>query len=194
MRVGGRGRGYRRRAGCAPAGAVAAEGERTPDDACPTWYGGQLCTGEDVDAWWLELERRASVVDSLESAGSPSAADVQRIATFRDLREDASGTYVEALAAAGNITAIGSVLGHYAVRSIVNDIIAAIEASWCVSQNWEGAKIQEPPKPKPPSPKPGDQDPGKSSVLSLSKSPGVLAILGAALVGLTGFLFIRDQR
>jgi len=189
MRVSGRGRGYRRRAGCAPAGAVAAEGERTPDDACPTWYGGQLCTGEDVDAWWLELERRAGVVDSLESAGTPSAGDVQRIATFRDLREDASGAYVEALAAAGNITAIGSVLGHYAVRSIVNDIIAAIESSWCVSQNWEGAKIQEPPTLKP-----DDQDPGKSSVLSLAKSPGVLAILGAALVGLTGFLFARGRR
>ncbi len=194
MRVGGRGRGYRRRAGCAPAGAVAAEGERTPDDACPTWYGGQLCTGEDVEAWWLELESRASVVDSLESAGSPSAADAQRIAVFRGLREDASSKYVEALAASGNISAVASFMGHYAVKSIVDDLISAIDASWCVSQNWEGKDSggggSEWTPPVPPN---GNGKKGTGGITKPSVSSGVLALIGSALVALIGFALIVDK-
>lgn len=193
MRVGMR-RGYRRRANCASPGELVAADGRSGENRCPTWYGGQLCTGEDVEAWWLELESRASVVDSLESAGSPSAADAQRIAVFRGLREGASSQYVEALAASGNITAVASVLGHYAVKGIVDDLVSAIDSSYCVSQNWEGKGSggggSEWTPPVPPN---GNGKKGTGGITKPSVPSGVLIFIGSALAGLIGFALLGGK-
>ncbi len=193
MRMGRR-RGYRRRANCASPGELVAADGRNGENRCPTWYGGQLCTGEDVEAWWLELESRASVVDSLESAGSPSAADAQRIAVFRGLREDASSKYVEALAASGNISAVASFMGHYAVKSIVDDLVSAIDASWCVSQNWEGkASGGGGSEWTPPVPPNGKAKGGTGAITKPSVPSGVIALIGSALVALIGFALVVDK-
>jgi len=193
MRMGRR-RGYRHRANCASPGELVAADGRNGEDRCPTWYGGQLCTGEDVEAWWLELESRASVVDSLESAGSPSAADAQRIAVFRGLREEASSQYVEALAASGNITAVASVLGHYAVKGIVDGLVSAIDSSWCVSQNWEGKGSggggSEWTPPDPPN---GNSKKGTGGITKPSVPSGVLIFIGSALAGLIGFAILGGK-
>ena len=193
MRMGRR-RGYRHRANCASPGELVAADGRNGENRCPTWYGGQLCTGEDVEAWWLELESRASVVDSLESAGSPSAADAQRIAVFRGLREEASSKYVEALAASGNITAVASVLGHYAVKGIVDDLVSAIDSSYCVSQNWEGKGSggggSEWTPPDPPN---GKGKKGTGGITKPSVSSGVLIFIGSALAGLIGFALLGSK-
>jgi len=195
MRMGRR-RGYRRRANCASPGELVAADGRNGENRCPTWYGGQLCTGEDVEVWWLELESRASVVDSLESAGSPSAADAQRIAVFRGLREEASSKYAEAIAASGNITAVASVIGHYAVKGIVDDLVAAVDSSWCVSQNWEGKILSGDGagwSPPPPANGGGAKTPGGGALVKFSASSGVLVLLASALVGLVGFFALGGK-
>ena len=193
MRMGRR-RGYRHRANCASPGELVAADGRNGENRCPTWYGGQLCTGEDVEAWWLELESRASVVDSLESTGSPSAADAQRIAVFRGLREDASSKYVEALAASGNISAIASFMGHYAVKSIVDDLVSAIDSSWCVSQNWEGKGSGGGGSEwNPPVPPNGNGKKGTGGITKPSVSSGVLIFIGSALAGLIGFALLGGK-
>jgi len=138
VRVHGRGRGYRRRAGCAPAGALAASGGRTQEDRCPTWYGGQFCTGSDVDAWWLALESRKPVVESVINAGAPSAEDEDRISRWYELLEEADTELAQAVAVAGNVTAIGSFWGEVQVAKLVDRLIAAVDASYCVTEGWQG--------------------------------------------------------
>jgi len=160
-------------------------------EPCPTWWGdgdlGVFCDGDDVEAWWLELESRSALVDSYEATRGPNAADRARIASFRAKQQIArdvslAGVDCEMMAAAGSATFALPVAASMLPANCVQALSEAVALSHCVIDLWEGPATSKTPKPTPPAKTPANGGKTTSPAVTadaLKKPPGTTAILVA---------------
>lgn len=112
--------GYRRRAQCLSPNQTAAPGGRTMAAGCPTWFGLNVCTGEDVQAWAQALEEQEAAIDSILVSQAPAPADQARIAAMAELAD------------------IARTSGMGSPKSQVMAYARAVDLSHCVVSLWEG--------------------------------------------------------
>ena len=112
--------GYRRRAQCVSPNQTAAPGGRTMSAGCPTWFGINVCTSEDVQAWAQALEDQEAAIDSILVSQAPGAADQARIAAMAEQAD------------------IARTSGLGSPKSQVMAYARAVDLSHCVVSLWEG--------------------------------------------------------
>lgn len=123
--------GYRRRAQCLSPNQTAAPGGRTMAAGCPTWFGVNVCTSEDVQAWAQALEEQEAAIDSILVSQAPGAADQARISAMAEQAD------------------IARTSGLGSPKSQVMAYARAVDLSHCVVSLWEGRGEVIEPKNKP---------------------------------------------
>ena len=119
--------GYRRRAQCLSPNQTAAPGGRTMAAGCPAWFGLNVCTSEDVQAWAQALEEQEAAIDSILVSQAPGAADQARIAAMAEQAD------------------IARTSGLGSPKSQVMAYARAVDLSHCVVSLWEGrGEVLEP--------------------------------------------------
>ena len=119
--------GYRRRAQCVSPNQTAAPGGRTMAAGCPTWFGINVCTAEDVQAWAQALEEQEAAIDAILQSQAPAAADQARIAAMAEQAD------------------IARTSGLGSPKSQVMAYARAVDLSHCVVSLWEGrGEVLEP--------------------------------------------------
>jgi len=94
---------------------------------CPTWFGLNVCTSEDVQAWAQALEEQEAAIDSLLVSQAPGAADQARIAAMAEQAD------------------IARTSGLGSPKSQVMAYARAVDLSHCVVSLWEGrGEVLEP--------------------------------------------------
>jgi len=89
-------------------------------DGCPSIFGFNICTSEDVRAWASALDDQQSLIDQILISQAPSSSDQVRISAMEQQAE------------AARTSGMGS------PRSQVSAYAEAVDLAQCVITLWEG--------------------------------------------------------